>query len=80
MSAVYGKTKEGLHICIDATDVSVAMYMNHTIDIKYKHAHNPAHKLVFQTKKAARDFYAEIVKHMGAATPVEVGDENVAKP
>ena len=80
MSAVYGKTKEGLHICIDAEDVSVAMYMNHTIDLKYKHAHIPAHNLVFKTKKAAKDFYDELVKHMGATVPVEVGNENVAKP
>ena len=79
MSAINGKTKEGLHICIDTSDIAVAMYLNHTVDIRYKHSHLPGQKLAFQTKKAAKDFYDLIVKHTGAGAAVEVGEENVAK-
>ena len=78
MSAVYGKTTEGLHICVDTADIAVAMCLNHTIDLKYKSAHLVGQRVVFKTKKEARDFYDKIVKSMGVEIPLE--DEDVTEP
>ena len=80
MTAVYGKTRDGLHICISVDSVALAMLMNATIDVRYKEQHLPGQKLAFRTKLAAQEFYAQITKAMGAGEPIEVGMQDVPEP